>query len=223
METRYDRNIPALTEQECALLRTKKVAVIGCGGLGGYLIEYLSRIGIGAIRAVDGDVFDETNLNRQLLSDCAAIGNSKAEAAAARVRLVNPEITVEAIPVFLKEENAAELISGCEAVLDALDSIPARKTLARACAAAGIPYVYGSISGWIAQAGISMPGDGMMDILYPDSTRIRDKSVLSFTPALCASMQAALCVKWLTGRSVDTGTLYYFDLLNQEFETIPLA
>ena len=56
METRYERNIPALTEAECALLRTKKVAVIGCGGLGGHIIDQLSRVGIGAIRAVDGDV-----------------------------------------------------------------------------------------------------------------------------------------------------------------------
>ena len=223
MEPRYIRNIPALTEQECALLRTKRVAVIGCGGLGGYLIEHLARIGFGAIRAVDGDVFEETNLNRQLLSEPSAIGRSKAEAAAARIRAINPEVVVEAIPCFLNEANAAALISGCDAVLDALDSISARKTLAKACAEAGIPYVYGAISGWVAQAGISMPGDGMLDILYPEGTQIRDKSVLSFTPGLCASMQTALCVKWLTGRPVETGTLYYFDLLNQEFETIPLT
>ena len=223
MEPRYIRNIPALTEQECALLRTKRVAVIGCGGLGGYLIEHLARIGFGTIRAVDGDVFEETNLNRQLLSEPSVIGRSKAEVAAARIRAVNPEIVVEAIPCFLNETNAAALISGCDAVLDALDSISARKTLAKACAEAGIPYVYGAISGWVAQAGISMPGDGMLDILYPEGTQIRDKSVLSFTPGLCASMQTALCVKWLTGRPVETGTLYYFDLLNQEFETIPLT
>lgn len=223
MEPRYIRNIPALTEQECALLRTKRVAVIGCGGLGGYLIEYLARIGFGTIRAVDGDVFEETNLNRQLLSEPSVIGRSKAEAAAARIRAVNPEIVVEAIPCFLNKANAAALISGCDAVLDALDNISARKTLAKACAEAGIPYVYGAISGWVAQAGFSMPGDGMLDILYPEGTQIRDKSVLSFTPGLCASMQTALCVKWLTGRPVETGTLYYFDLLNQEFETIPLT
>lgn len=57
MEARYLRNIPALSERECAMLRTKKVCVVGCGGLGGNLIEHLARLGIGAIRAVDGDVF----------------------------------------------------------------------------------------------------------------------------------------------------------------------
>ena len=59
--------------------------------------------------------------------------------------------------------------------------------------------------------------------LFPAEVEIRDKSVLSFTPALCASMQTALCVKLLVGRPAEAGTIYYFDLLNQEFETIPLV
>ena len=223
MDARYARNIPALTDAECALLRTKKVAVIGCGGLGGYLIEYLSRVGIGSIRAVDGDVFDETNLNRQLLAEVPLLGSSKAEAASVRVNRINPDVKVEAVHAFLDEHNAAELICGCDAVLDALDNIPARKVLAKACADAGIPYVYGAISGWVTQAAISMPEDHLLDTLYPGNIVIRDKSVLSFTPALCASMQAALCVKLLTGRPVETGKLFYFDLLNQEFETISLV
>jgi len=68
-----------------------------------------------------------------------------------------------------------------------------------------------------------LPEDQLIDTLYPEGIEIRDKSVLSFTPALCASMQASLCVKLLVGRPVETGTLYYFDLLHQEFETIPIA
>jgi len=104
MEQRYIRNIPALTEQECSLLRTKKIAVIGCGGLGGHIIEMLSRIGIGVIRAVDGDVFEESNLNRQLLSEVPLIGTSKAAAAAERIRRVNPDVLLEPIPAFLNKK-----------------------------------------------------------------------------------------------------------------------
>ena len=223
MDLRYARNLPALTEAECALLCTKRVAVIGCGGLGGYLIEYLARTGVGSIRAVDGDIFEESNLNRQLLSEVALLGTGKAEAAAARIRKINPDVEVEAIHTFLDETNTSTLISGCDAVLDGLDNIPARKRLASACSEAGIPYIYGAISGWVAQAAISLPGDSLLDRLYPETVEIRDKSVLSFTPALCAAMQSALCVKLLVGRPVKTGTLYYFDLLHQEFEEIPLA
>ena len=123
----------------------------------------------------------------------------------------------------MTESNAAALLAGCDAVMDALDNIQSRKILAAACEWAGIPYIYGAIQGWVAQAAISMPGDNLIGKLFPDEVEIRDKSVLSFTPALCASMQASLCVKLLTGRAVETGTIFYFDLLNQEFETIPMV
>lgn len=223
MEPRYARNIPALTEEECTLLLGKKVAVIGCGGLGGHLIDQLARIGVGSLRVVDGDVFEPSNLNRQLLSEVPLLGVSKAKAAADRVMRVNPDIEIEAVTHFLTQDNAAQIIAGCDVVLDGLDNIESRKILAAACHKAGIPYIFGAIQGWIAQAAISMPGDNLVEILYPAGTVIRDKSVLSFTSALCASMQVALCAKLLTGRTVESGTLYYFDLLNQEFEAIPLA
>ena len=223
MEPRYERNIPALSAAECALLREKRVLVVGCGGLGGHIIDQLCRIGVGSIRAVDGDVFEPSNLNRQLLSRVPLLGVSKAKAAAEHIARVNPDVFVEAVECYLTEDNAAELLAGCDVVMDALDNIPSRRILAAACAEAKIPYIYGAIQGWVAQAAISLPGDQLIDRLYPAEIEIRDKSVLSFTPALCASMQTSLCVKLLTGRSVETGTIYYFDLLNQEFETIDMA
>ena len=223
MEPRYERNLPALTEAECALLRRKRVLVVGCGGLGGHIIDQLSRIGIGTIRAVDGDVFEASNLNRQLLSCVPLLGVSKAKAAADHIARVNPDVAVEAAEAFLSESNAESLLENCDIVMDALDNIPSRRILAAACEKANIPYIYGAIQGWVAQAAISMPGDHLIDTLYPEEIEITDKSVLSFTPALCASMQTALCVKLLTGRAVETGKIFYFDILNQEFETIPMV
>lgn len=222
MQARYERNIPALSERECKLLFEKKVLVAGCGGLGGHIIELLARIGVGGIAAVDGDVFDPSNLNRQLLSEMELLGTSKAEAAKVRAERINPDVQVQAVQAFITEENAAELISGCDAVIDALDNIPARKMLAKACGDAGVPYVYGAIRGWVAQAAVSMPGDRLIERLYPENVTISDKSVLSFTPALCASMQAALCTKLLCGRPIEGGKLYYFDLQDMEFETISM-
>lgn len=223
MESRYMRNIPALTEQECLALRRKRVLVVGCGGLGGHILDQLARIGVGHIRVVDGDVFEATNLNRQLLSLVPLMGVRKAKAAAQHVNRVNPEITVEAVEEFLTEANVSGLIADCDAVLDALDNIPSRKLLASACEKAGIPYIYGAIQGWVAQAAVSLPGDGLINTLYPEDIVIRDKSVLSFTPALCASLQTSLCVKLLVGRPVETGTVFYFDLSDLGFEKIPLA
>ena len=223
MEPRYERNLPALTEEACQILRKKRVLVVGCGGLGGHIIDQLARIGVGFLRVVDGDVFEASNLNRQLLSSVPLLGISKAKAAADHIARVNPDVAVETAEAFLSGSNAESLLENCDIVMDALDNIPSRRILAAACEKANIPYIYGAIQGWVAQAAISMPGDQLIDKLYPEEIEITDKSVLSFTPALCASMQTALCVKWLLGRSVETGTIYYFDLLNQEFETIPMV
>lgn len=222
MEARYARNIPALTEEECLCLRDKKAAVIGCGGLGGHLLELLARVGVGQLVAVDGDCFEESNLNRQLLSEVPLLGTGKADAAKTRLERVNPDVIVTAVPAFLTAENAEEILSGCDVVLDALDSVEARKLLAKTCGRLNMPLVHGAISGWVAQAAISLPGDGLMDRLYPQDSVMENNSTLSFTPALCASVQASLAVKLLTGRPVETGVLYYFDLLHQEFEMIPM-
>ena len=220
MEERYIRNLGALTEQECAALRTKTVFVAGCGGLGGYLIEMLLRIGVGEIRAADGDVFEASNLNRQLLSSPLSLGQSKAEAAAARAALVNPDVRFVAVPQFVTEENAAELIRGCHAVLDALDSIQARRILARACTKENIPLIHGAICGWSAQAAIVMPGDDLIDRIYPEGARLNSKTSLSFTPPFCAALQTALCTRLLTGRPLEIGHLYIADLLDMEMESI---
>ncbi len=220
MDERYIRNLGALTEAECALLRTKTVFVAGCGGLGGFLIEMLLRLGVGAIRAADGDAFEASNLNRQLLSSPQALGMPKAEAAAARAALVNPDVRFEAIGEFMTEKNAPELIRGCDAVLDALDNIQARRTLARACAEEGIPLIHGAICGWSAQAAVIMPGDDLIDRIYPEGAKLGSKTSLSFTPPFCAAMQAALCTRLLAGRPVESGRLYMADLLDMEWASL---
>ena len=97
MDNRFKRNIGALTEEECLILNSKKVFVAGCGGLGGYIIEYLTRLGIGEIIACDGDSFDETNLNRQLLSTEANLGKNKALAAKERAKSINSSINFTSV------------------------------------------------------------------------------------------------------------------------------
>lgn len=223
MEERYIRNLGALTEAECALLRGKTVLVAGCGGLGGYLIEMLLRLGVGEIRAADGDCFEASNLNRQLLSAPALLGKGKAETAAERAAAVNPDIRFVAVQEFVTEANVEELVQGCDAVLDALDNIASRRLLANACVRANVPLIHGAICGWNAQAAIVMPGDGLMDRIYPDGAALKSKASLSFTPPFCAALQTALCVRLLTGREVESGKLYVADLLDMEMESLLLG
>lgn len=221
-EKRLLKNIPAISREEQALLGQKTVAIVGCGGLGGYLAEFLGRLGVGCLRLIDGDFFEESNLNRQLGSGLALLGQNKAKAAAARLRRIHPAIRVEAHDVFLTAENAAGLLTGCDVVLDGLDSVAARWVLSDACDTLGISCIWGGVNGWTAQAALGLPGDGLVHRLYPEAAPVPDETVLSFTPALCAAVQCALCTRLLCGRPVESGILYYFDLLQDDYESFSL-
>lgn len=220
MEERYIRNLGALSEAECAMLRAKTVLVAGCGGLGGYLIEMLLRLGVGEIRAADGDRFEASNLNRQLLSAPGLLGREKAEVAAERAAAVNPDVRFVAVPEFVTEKNVGQLVRGCDAVLDALDNIASRRMLAQACSAAGVPLIHGAICGWSAQAAVVLPGDDLIEQIYPEGAALKSKASLSFTPPFCAALQTALCARLLTGREVETGRLYVADLLDMELYSL---
>lgn len=133
------------------------VFIAGLGGLGGWLLEHMLRLGPEFVRAADGDVFDESNLDRQLLSAQTLIGRSKAAAAKERAELVAPQLRFEAVPAFVTEENCTELLSGCCLALDGLDNVAGRLTLERGCAELGIPLVHGAVGGWFFQAGTVPP------------------------------------------------------------------
>lgn len=222
MEERYIRNVPAVSEEEQAALAGKRVLVAGCGGLGGYLIEYLARMGLKYLTAVDGDVFEPSNLNRQLLSTQALLGTSKARAARERVRAIDPEVTVRAVEAFLDGTNADELVRGMDLVLDALDNVPARLTLEDACTRWGVPMVHGAIQGWSAQVAVVPPGSGLLRRLYGSRGTPQEKSSLPFTPAFCAAVQAAEAVKLLCERAPALeGKLLLADLRRMDWDIIP--
>lgn len=189
----------ALTPRERTKLRESRACIVGCGGLGGYLVELLARAGVGALRVVDGDVFERGNLDRQLLCCESLIGQSKAEAARARVAAIRDDVTVEAMDEPLTEANALSLVADCHIALDALDSVPARRLLAEACAQVGIPLVHAAIGGWRAQVALVPPGSGLLERVYPPGSAPRQERTLSFVPAFAASVQAAEAVKALAG------------------------
>ena len=203
MEERYSRNLPAVSEEDMRRIRKSRVLVAGCGGLGGFIIEYLARMGVDAITAVDGDVFCESNLNRQLLSSTDNMGTNKAVAAAERIKSVNPEVKVTAVPEFLTKENADKLLADSDIVLDALDNVASRHILEDAAANAHLAIVHGAISGWDLQVMLVEPGSGMLHKLYPVGSAPGTKTSLPFTPAACAALQVSMAVRYLCGRSTE--------------------
>ena len=221
METRYSRNIPTLTPEEQTALGRKHVLLAGCGGLGGQLLEHLLRVGVGEITAVDGDGFEESNLNRQLLCTAENLGQRKVLAARERALAVRPDVRFRAVDALLTEENAPELLRGVDLALDALDNVDTRLVLADACAAAGIPLVHGAVSGFCAQASVVLPGSDLLRRIYPDTADPARKTVLSPAVAFCAAVQAAEAVKLLCARpSALAGRLLWADLETMEFHVM---
>jgi molybdopterin/thiamine biosynthesis adenylyltransferase len=222
----YLRNHEAISKEEQQILAEKRVLVAGCGGLGGYVIENLGRVGVGHLSLVDGDVFEESNLNRQLLSSHMNIGRPKVLAAKQRMQAVNPHIEVDVFQTRITAENALELMQGCDLIVDCLDNIPSRKVLQAACEEAGLPLVHGAVAGWRGQVCVILPGERSLDILYPNLSLERGEEAgqgtLSFTAATVASIQASLVVNQLLGKKAARKTVLLFDLRETLFQTIEL-
>jgi molybdopterin/thiamine biosynthesis adenylyltransferase len=220
--SRYERNHPAISPEEQDILSSKRVLVAGCGGLGGYILEFLGRIGVGLLTAVDGDVFSDSNLNRQLLSTSETLGSPKPVCAMERLRSVNSNVEVLPVCTFISEDNAEALLKGNDVAVDALDNGPSRIILAKAAQKLGIPLVSGAISGWRGRVFVLMPGDVPADFLWCGEKGIIQGN-LCFTASSIASVQAAETVKLLLGRSgLLHGRFLEIDLLGGRWEEIPL-
>ena len=223
---RYIRNVAALSEEECAALSRATVTVVGCGGLGGSVIEALARIGVGNLRVIDGDVFEPSNLNRQLLCTEADLGREKALVAAERVRTVNSDVNVQPIVAMLTEQNAAELLRGTDCIVDCLDNLEARFWAAHTAQELGTPIVYGAIAGWFGQVCTVFPGDPAFVSIYGSidgESQHKKLGNLPFTAYTIAAIQAAECVKVLLGRpGIIRNRLLMVDLLDGSADDVEL-
>jgi len=199
---RYDRNHQAISKEEQAMLAASKVAVVGCGGLGGFMAEELGRLGVGGLILIDGDRHEESNLNRQLTATEQTLGQFKVHAAKARLEQVNSSVIVAAHNVFLTSENATSLLADANVVMDALDSVSPRLTLEKTCHELGKPLVFAAIDGWYGMLGVSCPGDNHVAFLYGKAPEKIESALGNpvFTPAVVASLAVAEALKLLTGR-----------------------
>ena len=132
MGTRYERQLPLLGHDSPSILGAKTVMICGLGGVGGYVLEALARAGCGNFVLVDSDVFEETNLNRQVLCTVDNIGKDKVSVACERVLSINPCANVFTEKTFLTKENIPALIDKYKPdyIADAIDNISAKITLA---------------------------------------------------------------------------------------------
>jgi len=197
------------------------VAVVGLGGLGGYVTEALARTGVGRLILIDGDVFEEHNLNRQILSAEARLGADKVLAARQRVAEINGAVEVLGRVVILTRENLPQLLEGADVVVDGLDRLPVRLVLQQGTQALGMPMVHGSIAGFLGQVMTVLPGDPGLIGLYGEGSELPERGLEAqvgtpaATPMAVAAWEAQEVVKILLGR----GELLRHRLLVMDMET----
>lgn len=142
MSKRFDRTIALIGEENVERIKRAHVLVVGIGGVGGAAVETLVRCGVGELTLVDGDVFEESNLNRQLFATESTLGKNKAEASAARAKEIDRNVKATAIQKFLTAQNVCEILRPrYDYCIDAIDDAAAKVELIVGCKAAGIPIV----------------------------------------------------------------------------------
>lgn len=201
---RYLCNLGTIGWNGQARLLRSTVAVVGLGGLGGYIVEALARIGVGRLILVDGDAFVDHNLNRQIFSTEANLGSSKVEAARARVAAINSAVEIVSQAVEVTPENLPPVLKGSDVVVDALDRLPIRIMLQEAAQRQGIPLVHGAIAGMIGQVMTIFPEDEGLYALYgrgdvPKRGIEVELGCPTATPMMVAAWQAQEVMKILVG------------------------
>jgi adenylyltransferase/sulfurtransferase len=231
---RYSRHliIPDLGVDGQKRLKNARVLVIGAGGLGSPTLLYLAAAGVGTIGIVEFDVVDESNLQRQIIHGQADIGRPKARSAAESIAEINPLVTVNLHEFALAPDNAVELFSQYDLVLDGTDNFATRYLVNDAAVLAHKPYVWGSIFRFAGQVSVfwedAPDGRGLnYRDLYPEPPppgavpSCAEGGVLG---VLCASVASVMCteaIKLITGIGQSLlGRLMIYDALGMTYRTI---
>jgi adenylyltransferase/sulfurtransferase len=229
---RYQRHLslPEFGLEGQKRLLESRVLLIGAGGLGCPLALYLSAAGVGRLGLVDDDVVERSNLQRQVLYTTADLGRPKVEAAAERVRALNPEVEVIAHRLRLDSSNALEILEPWDVIVDGTDNFPTRYLSNDACVLLEKPNVYGSIFRFEGQVSVFDARTGpCYRCLYPEppppgaAPSCAEGGVLGVLPGVIAIMQATETIKLLTGMgSTLAGRLLLYDALHMEFNEFKL-
>ncbi|HEY1121175.1 MAG TPA: molybdopterin-synthase adenylyltransferase MoeB [Haloferula sp.] len=230
---RYARHlsIPNVGEEGQLKLKGSSVLMIGTGGLGCPAALYLAAAGVGRIGLIDPDTVDRSNLQRQILHGESWVGKPKLESAAERLREINPHVELELHPVRFTPDNALDLVSRYDVVLDGCDNFPTRFLSNDACFFLKKPCVYGSIFRFEGQVTVFAPHLGgpcyrcMLPTMPPPGAApsCEEAGVLGVLPGVIGSLQAMETIKLLLGiGEPPLGKLTCYDALNTSFRNLRL-
>jgi molybdopterin/thiamine biosynthesis adenylyltransferase len=203
---RYARNMRTFSLSDQATLLQSRAGVVGLGGLGGTVTEILARMGVGRLTLIDGDRFEDSNLNRQILSTIANLALPKAEAARHRVGQINPSVEVTVHACFLTAQNAADLLAGCQVVVDCLDNLHTRFEVEDACRRIRCPMVSAAVAGASGHLTAIFPEDRGLRLVYGEPQKLPPKGAetslgtVPYSVSFLASLECAEVVKILLRR-----------------------
>ena len=229
---RYSRHLimPEVGMDGQLKLKAAKVLCIGTGGLGAPLGQYLAAAGVGQIGLIDFDKVDLTNLQRQILFSTNDVGRPKIEAAAERLRGLNPDIQIDTFETMLTSANALDILKDYDVIVDGTDNFATRYLVNDACVLLGKPNVYGSIFRFEGQASVfGYPGGPCYRCLYPEPPppglvpSCAEGGVLGVLPGIVGSIQAAETLKLIIGKGEPlVGRLLLFYALAMRFRELKL-
>ncbi len=203
---RYQRSMGSIGFEGQKRLLSASVGIVGAGGLGGFVLELLARMGVGKLVVIDGDTFSESNLNRQLLATEAVMEHSKAGQAAKRIKEINSSLEIDVYHCRGERSNMETIFSDCNLVIDCLDNLPSRFDLEAVCGQLNITMIHGAIAGFIGQLAVIRPQQPVLSNIYGALNNSGTSQGIevqlgnpAFTPAMLGSYQAAEAVKWLAG------------------------
>lgn len=218
---RYQRQIgiKEVGEEGQERLKAAKVLVAGAGGLGSASLPYLVAAGFGAIRIIDQDLVELSNLNRQILHWTEDIGRPKTASAMDKLGRLNPEVDMEAIQEKITNKNADALVGDYDLIVDALDNLSTRYILNRVAIEKGIPFFHGAVSGFEGRAMTIIPGrTACLHCFYRGRLKGKKTPVIGVTPAIIGIIQATEVIKYVLGTGkLLTNTLMVYDGLSATF------
>jgi molybdopterin/thiamine biosynthesis adenylyltransferase len=221
---RYLRNLGTFSCEGQLKLLESTVVIVGLGGLGGQLVEQLGRAGVGKIITVDPDIFEETNLNRQLLSNMTNLGSEKTNEAKGRLEKINKAVEFTGFQCRF-DQLPDDVWEKAVLVFDCLDNIDDRLVLAQKCSASNCTLVHGAVAGWYGEVGVVWPGSEMLQKHYRGQHEGLEKELGTppFAAAAAASVMAAKGCQILMGKhKSEQSTMHFFDLLEDDWENIHL-
>lgn len=229
-----DRQKGIINKKEQLKLKNSKIAVIGCGGIGGAAVEMLVRMGAENLKIVDKDTFDISNINRQLMSSFDAIDQPKTRVTEGVLRSINPFLQVEIFDQELNQENVHDILKGSNLVIDALDNLISRILVSRCAYHLNIPFIHGAIHGTMGQITTFTPKTPQYEEIFklPSLNQDLNQDIISKVhkmnqnvppvigpvPNIVGCLQASEALKIITGKGnpIIAPEVLMFDLLKKE-------